>query len=108
MEHNDIIILPSNRSMYLNLSAMIRLLILLIPAVCFSLTSHGQQLKIASYNIRYQNSNDAKQGNGWEQRLPAICDLVQYHDFDIWGAQEVLHGQLEDLLGCLSDYTYVG
>jgi len=69
---------------------------------------HSQQLKIASYNVRYQNSNDAKEGNGWERRLPAICNLVQYHDFDIWGAQEVLYGQLGDLLGCLSDYTYVG
>lgn len=87
---------------------MIRRFILFIPAVCFAFIGYGQQLKIASYNVRNQNSNDAKQGNGWEQRLPAICDIVQYHDFDIWGAQEVLHGQLEDLLGCLSDYTYVG
>ncbi|MEC3878163.1 endonuclease/exonuclease/phosphatase family protein [Parapedobacter sp. 10938] len=87
---------------------MKRRFILFIPAVCFALIGYGQQLKIASYNVRNQNSNDAKQGNGWEQRLPAICNLVQYHNFDIWGAQEVLHGQLEDLLGCLSDYTYVG
>lgn len=86
-----------------------RLVILLIIAgVCLASPGQGQQLKIASYNIRYENSNDAKEGNGWQQRLPVICNLVQYHDFDIWGAQEVLHGQLGDLLGCLSDYTYVG
>lgn len=40
--------------------------------------------------------------------MPVICDMVRYQDFDIWGAQEVLHNQLTDLLDCLTDYTYVG
>lgn len=87
---------------------MKRFAVLLLSVVCCSLTVYSQQLKVATYNIRYQNSNDEQQGNGWKQRLPIVCDMVRYHDFDIWGAQEVLHDQLVDLLDCLADYTYVG
>ncbi|MCD8194656.1 MAG: endonuclease/exonuclease/phosphatase family protein, partial [Tannerellaceae bacterium] len=73
-------------------------------------TLTAQQLTIGSYNIRYANPEDATQGNGWEQRLPVISQLIKFNDFDILGAQEVLHPQLNDLLAQLpaGDYTGVG
>ena len=61
----------------------------------------AQTLTVASYNLRNANPKDAAQGNGWAQRCPVIADLVRFHDFDIFGAQEVLHGQLLDLLAVL-------
>lgn len=82
--------------------------ILILNFVMFSKVFGQTELKIATYNIRNDNSNDVKQGNGWEKRLPVITDLVAFNDFDIWGAQEVLHNQLNDLLERLPQYAFVG
>ena len=46
-----------------------------------------QQMNVASYNVRNSNSNDDKEGNGWEQRCPVPTQLIIFHDFDIFGAQ---------------------
>jgi len=73
-----------------------------IPAV------QSQYLNVATYNLRNENSGDYQQGNGWSKRCPVVCELVRYHDFDVWGAQEVLHSQLMDLLNNLNEYSYVG
>ncbi|QCR21157.1 endonuclease/exonuclease/phosphatase family protein [Pontibacter sp. SGAir0037] len=66
----------------------------------------GQQLRVATYNIRYDNPGD--EGNLWKQRLPVIENLIQFHDFDIFGAQEVLANQLQDLAKSLPAYGYIG
>jgi hypothetical protein len=47
-------------------------------------------------------------GNGWERRCPVVCDIIRVESFDIFGSQEVLHGQLEDMLKALPQYAYVG
>ena len=71
-------------------------------------TVQSQYLNVATYNIRYENKQDAEQGNAWSKRCPVICEIVRFHDFDLWGAQEVLHSQLTDLLNVLNEYDYVG
>ncbi|MFV0591732.1 MAG: endonuclease/exonuclease/phosphatase family protein [Draconibacterium sp.] len=68
----------------------------------------AEELTVASFNIRYHNSSDTEKGNGWEQRCPVICDLIRFNDFEIFGAQEVLHDQLLDMLKGLPEYAYVG
>lgn len=80
----------------------------LIYICFFSLALNAQKLTVATYNIRNDNAWDIKNGNGWSQRCPVICKMVQFHDFDIFGTQEVLHGQLMDLLGTLNEYTSIG
>lgn len=65
-------------------------------------------LKVASYNIRYDNKGDRDNGNAWENRLPVITSLIQYNDFDILGCQEVLAHQFEDLKQQLPAYTFIG
>ncbi|WP_276091475.1 endonuclease/exonuclease/phosphatase family protein [Pedobacter sp. JY14-1] len=74
----------------------------------FVLSGHAQQLNIATFNLRYKNNGDERKGNGWEQRMPVIADLIRFHDFDIFGTQEGLHEQLLDLTGKLTEYSYVG
>ncbi len=69
---------------------------------------HAQQLYVGSYNIRYQNDGDAQKGNGWQQRMPVLCAQVNFEHPDIFGAQEVLIGQIDDMLSQLSDYNYIG
>lgn len=70
--------------------------------------AEAQSLRVASYNIRNANPQDAEAGNGWERRYPVIADMVLFHDFDIFGAQEVLHSQLEDMLEALPGYGFTG
>lgn len=37
-----------------------------------------------------------------------MCRLIEFHGFDIFGSQEVLDGQLHDMLAQLPDYDYIG
>lgn len=68
----------------------------------------AQDLIVASYNVRFLNDNDIKTGNGWEQRAPWLCGLIEFEGFDIFGAQEVRHVQLNDMLQLMPDYSYIG
>lgn len=64
--------------------------------------------KVASYNVRYDNSNDASNGNPWELRMKAMSDLINYERWDVFGAQELLDHQLRGLHDNLIGYGYVG
>jgi endonuclease/exonuclease/phosphatase family metal-dependent hydrolase len=86
----------------------IMLNLIFVSLIFSSLSLNAQRLKVATYNIRYENQGDKSNGNGWKERCPVICNLVQFHDFDIFGAQEVLHSQLKDMLNGLPGYAYLG
>ncbi len=66
------------------------------------------EFNVASYNLRLLNDGDTKAGNGWERRYPVIAQLVQFHDFDIFGTQEGFKSQLNDLLEVMPGYAYIG
>lgn len=79
--------------------------------LCFLFCLSGvcaQTLNVASWNIRTLNSEDSVQGNIWSHRAPIIAQVVRFHDFDLWGAQEVLETQLQTLLSDLPEYSYIG
>ena len=78
----------------------------LLAVASFSLWA--QPLNVASYNIRMHSKVDYKNGDGWTSRRDIMCDLVAFSAFDIFGAQEVCHDQLEDMLSRLPDYGYIG
>ena len=63
-------------------------------------------MNVMSYNIRYDNSGD--KDNQWKFRRDFAADLVKFHEADVFGAQEVLNNQLNDLLDRLPEYAYVG
>ena len=63
---------------------------------------------VASYNLRQQNGSDNAAGNGWERRAPIVAQLIQFHDFDIFGTQEGFKNQLEDLRKAMPGYSYIG
>jgi len=66
------------------------------------------KLVIATYNLRYDNADDAAKGNGWKLRLPQIANLIRFYGFDIFGTQEGLHHQLQQLKDSLPGYDYIG
>ena len=87
---------------------MTKKLLISLLLVTVAITVSAQQLFVGSYNIRYQNEWDARDGNGWQQRCPVLCSQVNFEHPDIFGAQEVLKPQIDDMLRLLSDYDYIG
>lgn len=82
---------------------------LFLCAMFFSLLSvYAQKINVATFNIRYDNRDDAKNGNGWKQRSPVVRDLIRFHEFEIFGLQEVLKNQLADLLKAMPEFDYIG
>lgn len=87
---------------------MKRGLFLMACIVLLSYVAEAQKMIVGTYNIRYDNKGDAEKGNGWKQRSPVITSLIRFHGFDIFGTQEGLHNQLEDIKAGLPGYTYIG
>ena len=73
-----------------------------------TLSISAQEMLVGSYNIRYKNRNDSLNGNVWTKRCQVICDQVNFMNPLIFGTQEVLYGQLQDLLANLDGYDYIG
>ncbi len=86
---------------------MARLIHLLIWAL-LAQTAMGQQnatLNVASYNLRYSAAQDGV--NAWTHRKEMVKSLVRYHEFDIFGTQEGLIDQLDDL-AAMKEFAFVG
>lgn len=82
-------------------------LILTLLVCCFGiqLTAQENALNIASYNIRYNNTGDGI--NAWPNRKDNVKALIRYHEFDIFGIQEGLIGQVKDIAE-LTEFAYYG
>lgn len=86
-----------------------RIVLLLITVSMNSLAA--DEMSFATWNLRYANSKDSLNGDGWEKRVVEIARLVRYHDYDIVNMQEmnevdsVLMVQM--LMDSLSDYGVV-
>lgn len=72
----------------------------------FYTTLQSQSITIATYNLRYANKTDV--GNLWGDRKQAVVDLIRYHDFEIFGVQEAVKLQLEDLKTAIPEFEYYG
>ena len=82
---------------------------LLFVAVLLLSTSaklSAQTMRLATYNIRYDNKQDT--ANAWLKRVPYLTDLIKFQDFDLFGTQEVLYNQLQDMAGKLPGYDHIG
>lgn len=80
---------------------------LICGAILFSsLLISAQNFNVATYNLRNDNQSDI--GNLWKDRYPYVARLILYHDFDLFGTQEALPNQLEDLKNALAGYDYYG
>ena len=87
---------------------MKRLLALICTVMAAMTTVQAQDIYVGQYNVRNDNEKDAAKGNGWERRGKVICDIINYENFDIFGAQEVKKNQLDDMAGLLDRYAHIG
>lgn len=68
--------------------------------------SQAQEIKVITYNIRYNNPADGE--NSWPLRKNSVNNIFQQYQADVWCLQEVLHSQLIDIQPLLSTYSWVG
>ena len=66
----------------------------------------AQNLRIITYNIRFNNPSDGI--NAWPNRSDQVGALLDFHQADIFGLQEALIGQIEDIQAQLPNMTWVG
>src|SRR5690606_7689115 len=79
----------------INLYSMKRLCLAILLLVGFSYILSAQQPASASFNIRLITT--AAVGNLSEDRKLAVTDLIQFHEFDIFGIQEDFYEQVQDM-----------
>nr|WP_249665241.1 endonuclease/exonuclease/phosphatase family protein [Mucilaginibacter sp. Bleaf8] len=71
-----------------------------------AIATYAQTYTIGSYNLRFANPRDT--GNLWVNRVPVMANLIRFHNFDVFGTQEGLPNQLEDLNNALPEYQRYG
>jgi endonuclease/exonuclease/phosphatase family metal-dependent hydrolase len=86
----------------------LKTLCLLLTAMLLSCPIFAQEMLVGTYNIRNKNNGDSIRGEVWGKRCQVICDQVKFMAPAIFGTQEVLHGQLQDLLHGLRNYSSIG
>lgn len=77
------------------------LFLIVVPSLLFS-----QQMNIVTFNIRYNTPNDGI--NAWPNRVEMVTGLLDFHDADIFGMQEALHGQILDVQANMPGYEWFG
>jgi len=83
---------------------MKRMILLIFSLVTFAL--QAQDFTVMTYNIRYDNQWDTI--NSWEKRKGGIFKILEESSVDIFGVQEALHHQIQDLQTAFPDFEYVG
>ena len=63
------------------------------------------QIKIMSFNIRYDNPNDGI--NVWQNRREYVAEIINKYQCDFVCMQEVTKNQLNDSIKNLRQYTFV-
>ncbi|MCF2487946.1 endonuclease/exonuclease/phosphatase family protein [Dyadobacter sp. CY347] len=77
----------------------------LMFALSQSTFAQKNTINVASYNLRYNTANDGV--NAWPNRKENVKGLIRFHEFDIFGVQEALIGQLKDVAE-LTEFTFYG
>lgn len=71
-----------------------------------TLQANANDLRVMTFNIRYDNKEDGTQQ--WANRKESIAQYLHGTSADLIGMQEVLKNQLEDLKAMLPHHAYIG
>ncbi len=86
-------------------------LIYIVPVLLILFTNCTTQpsqveLKVISFNMRFDNPGDAP--NDWPSRMPLVETYMKNEMPDVMGVQEALYHQNEDMLKMMPGYAYIG
>lgn len=84
----------------------IKFLILIVLLTTSTIRLNAQSFNVGTFNIRFDNPKDF--GNLWINRSPVVSNLIRFHDFDVFGIQEGLKNQLDDISAALPGYARYG
>lgn len=65
-------------------------------------------VRVATFNIRYDAAADATTGDDWNTRKASVAEVILSHDFDIVGTQEGDKRQIGELSALIPDYDHIG
>ena len=87
---------------------MRKVLFLLLAVLTLASCSQEKKVNVrwATFNMRYDNPGDAP--NHWGARKERVAQYIKDTKIDVFGTQEVLHSQFEDLKAMLPDFEGVG
>jgi endonuclease/exonuclease/phosphatase family metal-dependent hydrolase len=71
-----------------------------------SVSVFSQQMNVVTFNIRYNTQYDGV--NAWPNRVDLVSGLLKFHEADLFGLQEALHGQILDLQKNLPGFEWFG
>lgn len=85
---------------------LLTLFVMLFSVNMLFAVKQNSELNVMSFNIRMDTPVDKEYQ--WIYRKDLAANVIQFYQVDVFGAQEVLHHQLTDLLERLPAYDYVG
>ena len=91
----------------LSATACLRSRVLGPPKAVAVATDGRLELKLMTFNIRYENDEDAG-ARAWRQRVIGAVRMIREEAPDVIGVQEARHGQAADLWASLPDYEFFG
>ncbi|MCX6175639.1 MAG: endonuclease/exonuclease/phosphatase family protein [Ignavibacteriales bacterium] len=77
-----------------------------IATIIYSQQKQYNELKVMTFNIRYGTANDGE--NNWEYRKNNVVETIKNFNPDLFGLQEALQLQIDELLKQMPNYSYVG
>ncbi len=80
-------------------------LIIVLLVLASNLTM-AQSIRVITYNIRFNNPDDGV--NAWPNRSKQVAALLAFHQADVFGLQEALFGQIEDIQAQLPEMEWIG
>lgn len=80
--------------------------LILFIMVVMPISLFAQQINVMSFNIRYNTPNDGI--NAWPNRIEMVNGLFKFYEPGIFGLQEALYGQIQDIQKGLPDYKWFG
>ncbi|MDI1255757.1 MAG: endonuclease/exonuclease/phosphatase family protein [Flavobacterium sp.] len=73
--------------------------------LCFTIT-YSQNLKVMTYNLRFDNPADGE--NQWKLRKEFLTGQIAFYEPDFFGTQEGKLHQLQYIDSTLTDYKWIG
>ena len=89
----------------MHLKTLFKLTFAAILTIGIALQNAAQTHRFATFNIRWANPGD--EGNLWKDRAPHVIQLIQFHQIGLFGTQEGLTHQIEEMSKGLG-YEYLG
>jgi endonuclease/exonuclease/phosphatase family metal-dependent hydrolase len=81
-------------------------ILFILCAMAVSSVSSGLDLKVITYNIRYNNPGDSL--NAWSNRKDEVVKILRLHAADIFGLQEALLEQINDIASQMPGFDWIG